>query len=120
MIKRPVRKAQGGGFESQADDVQIYEPRRPSTIDVTNEDEEEKNEMVINDCDFNISPSRVPPSDKKSFLPRNDDASDLAEDGINLNASLSKLPRMIVNQEVPQPEYLLPKKGRSSLAAAAS
>ena len=63
LIKRPVRKqgppVKSSGFQPE---VQIYTP----DDNFENSDEEEENKGIMNDCNFNISPSRVPNSARRS------------------------------------------------------
>ena len=77
VIKRPVRR--GGEPE-----VQIYAPSpRAGQWD---DDEEETKEGVFNDCNFNVSPSKVPPSQRRN-IPEQTAAQDDDSDEIDLNAS---------------------------------
>ena len=61
MIKRPVRKGDGAGFQP---DIQVH---RPSGIvnDFNEQEEEETKGGFMNECNFNISPSRVPASQQR-------------------------------------------------------
>ena len=61
-----------------------------------NEDEEVKEPHgFINDCDFNISPSKIRPGDNEEPVYMPQPAIDDLEGDVDLGASLSKLPRVL-------------------------
>ena len=94
VIKRPVRNKnnftpeaeifapKGMPHENQEDEIQDFSPDRG----------------MVNNCDFNISPSKVPRAQKLSDDEKEFVSFEQLDDDVPLNESLSKLPRMISNR----------------------